>query len=359
MDLKKPVVSSEITIKEALKKLDLCATKILFIIDQENHLTGSLSDGDVRRFIISGGDLDSPIDQACNHSPFAINTGTYTNEDLKHWFTKKKIDAIPVVDHNGLYKSFVTWDNVMENDDNDFLGIYNTSALVDIPVVVMAGGKGTRLKPFTDVLPKPLVPINEKPIMDWIIEEFKKYGACSFYATLNYRGKMIEAYYGSINKDYTIEFKWEKDFYGTAGSLKLLESEISSTFIVSNCDIIVKADYADVLDFHKKSEAAMTVVSSIQHLEIPYGVLDFGEGGVIKEIKEKPESTHAINTGVYILEKRCLEHIPAEEFFHITHLMERLMTSGEKVVTYPVNEKAYVDVGQLGDYMNAVESLSF
>ncbi len=354
--MKDITIHADITVKSALKRLDICATKVLFVVDDSMHLIGSLTDGDIRRFILSGGDLYTDIRTVYNNTPFYVVEEQYEQKELEEAFTVRKIDVIPLVTKENVLKDYFRWDTTFSTKKAVTL---TSNSLSTIPVVIMAGGKGTRLKPFTDVLPKPLVPIQEKPIMDWIIEEFHNFGATQYYATLNYRGKMIEAYYSSIEKEYEIGFKWEDDFYGTAGSLKLLSEEIQGTFIVSNCDIIVKANYEDVLSFHKKSGAKMTVVSSIQHHQIPYGVLEFSDGGVVSEIKEKPEYTHAINTGVYILEKECLELIPEKQFYHITHLMEELIQHGEKVVTYPVNEKEYVDIGQWEEYMNAVENFKF
>lgn len=354
--MKDLIITEAYTLKEAMKKLDLGAMKILFVIDENKKLIGSLTDGDIRRYILKGGDLDKSISGIFNSETFCLVENEYTELELKEFFTQKYIEVIPVIDINREIVKYETWNQVFSSSKKK---PNRGTKLKNIPVVIMAGGKGTRLKPFTDVLPKPLVPIQERPIMDWIIDEFYNYGARQYYATLNYRGKMIEAYYSSIDKKYNIGFKWEKDFYGTAGSLKLLTEEITGTFIVSNCDIIVKANYDDVMDFHKKSGAMMTVVSSIQHHQIPYGVIEFSDGGVITQIKEKPEYTHVINTGVYILEKECLDFIPKDEFFHITHLIETLMDKGLKIVTYPVSEKEYVDIGQWKEYMSAVDNFKF
>lgn len=353
--MKDITVKSDISVKDALKKLDECATKVLIVVGDEEMLIGTLTDGDVRRFIITEGDLNDSIDSVYNKVPKYLIDGEYDEFQLKRMFTENKIELIPVVNKEKKYLSYLSWDCVIDEKKE----ILHKDRLKDIPIVIMAGGKGTRLKPFTDVLPKPLVPVHEKPIMDWIIEEFVVYGAQKFFSTLNYRGKMIEAYYGSIEKDYSIDFIWEKEFLGTAGSLELLKDKIEGTFIVSNCDIIVKANYADVLNFHKDSNAIMTIISSIQHHQIPYGVLEFGDGGVVSKIKEKPEYTHAINTGVYILEKECLDIIPEGKFYHITHLIDDLIKQGCKVITYPVNEKEYVDIGQWEEYMSAVDNFQF
>jgi dTDP-glucose pyrophosphorylase len=355
--MKKMITTPDVSVKDALKKLDISATKVLFIEDSEHRLIGALTDGDIRRFILNNGDLTDSIGNIYNKNPFYLTEDSYTDDDVAKAFQIRKIEVIPIVTNSMELRDVILWDQFI---GKKYVAKQQAgSSLKDIPVVIMAGGKGTRLKPFTDVLPKPLVPIHEKPIMDWIITEFADYGAQQFYATLNYRGKMIEAYYGSIEKDYTIGFKWEDDFFGTAGSLALLKEEIDGTFIVSNCDIIVRANYDDVIQFHKESGAHMTVVSSIQHHQIPYGVLEFKNGGMVTGIQEKPEYSHAINTGVYILEPECLEFIPTNKFYHITHLMEKLIEKGLKVVTYPVNEKEYIDVGQWEEYITAVENFRF
>lgn len=354
--MKNITINNTLSIKDSMKKLDECATKVLFVVDDKDTLLGTISDGDIRRYILKNGDINTKITSIYNNKPMFLLKNNYTDDELKDIFIKNKIEVVPIVNNDHILVDYKEWNSVFETVKPKKA---NDISLSNIPVVIMAGGKGTRLKPFTDVLPKPLVPIKEKPIMDWIIEEFKKFGTKDFYATLNYRGKMIDAYYSSIEKDYNISFAWEKDFYGTAGSLKLLKDKINGTFIVSNCDIIVKANYSDVLDFHQRSNAKLTIVSSIQHHQIPYGVIQFSNGGVVTNIKEKPEYTHAINTGVYILEKECLDYIPDNEFFHITHLMERLIEDGNKIVTYPVNEKEYIDIGQWEEYMTAVDSFEF
>lgn len=354
--MKDMTIFSTNTIKEVMKKLDISANKVLFVVNDQKKLLGSVSDGDIRRHILNSGDLSTTISGVYNRNPIFFTEDSYNESELKDALIKNKIEVVPIVNRDYIIVDYKVWSDVFGNKETN---LSSSNRLKDIPVVIMAGGKGTRLKPFTDVLPKPLVPIKEKPIMDWIIDEFKVFGANRFYATLNYRGKMIEAYYSSINKDFTIEYAWEDDFYGTAGSLNLLKGEIDGTFIVSNCDIIVKANYEDVLNFHKKSGAMMTIVSSIQHHQIPYGVIEFSDGGKVKNIMEKPEYSHAINTGVYILEKECLNFIPEKQFFHITHLMEILMEKGLNVMTYPVNENDYIDIGQWEEYMSASEKFNF
>jgi NDP-sugar pyrophosphorylase family protein len=214
----------------------------------------------------------------------------------------------------------------------------------------MAGGKGKRLAPVTDVIPKPLVPVRNKTMIEHIIDVFGKYGVNKFYITLNYKGKLIEAYFNSIERDYDVEFIWEEDFYGTAGSLKLLENKIEDNFIVSNCDILVNTDFYDLINFHIREKSLLTSITAIQHYKIPYGVVNTGKDGIINSIEEKPEYTFQINTGVYVLNRQALEYIPQNNYFDMPELIKQLIEKGKKVLAYPINESNYIDLGQWEEY---------
>jgi NDP-sugar pyrophosphorylase family protein len=214
----------------------------------------------------------------------------------------------------------------------------------------MAGGKGERLDPFTRILPKPLIPIGDKPIVEIIIEEFRKQGVERYYLTLNNKSEMIESYFNSIEKDYEIIFIKEKSFLGTAGSLKIIEKKISDLFIVSNCDVIVKADFSDVINFHKNQKSMLTILAPIQHHKIPYGVIEFKKGGQVGAIHEKPEYTFTINAGVYVLCKESLKFIPENTAFDMTSLIDVLLKNEKKIFIYPINEKNYIDIGQWEEY---------
>lgn len=345
-----------LTLKEALKRLDQAASGILFILDEQGRLIGALSDGDARRAILAGASLDIAITEVFNRKPQTLSFENLNREAARNLFLDKRIKVIPLVDQDQRLKEVLTWDGFFGGEEAP--PAVAPPAPVDVPVVIMAGGKGTRLAPFTNVLPKPLIPIGERTILELIIDEFGKHGVHRFFITVNYRGEMIRAYLDGLERSYSVDYAWEKEFCGTAGSLTLLRDRLDSNeFIVSNCDIIVKANYGNVLKFHREHGAALTVVSSIQHHAIPYGVIDFGPGGVVTKIREKPEYTVNINTGVYVLSRSCLAHIPEGRFFHMTDLIETLLATGEKVVTYPVNENDYIDIGQWNEYHTAIERL--
>ncbi len=353
-ELRDYFISPTATLTQALKQLDGTSEKTLFVIDPAESLLGTLSDGDLRRAILTGKEMTAAIDGVYCTRPTHFIENAFTPHDAKDIFLKKRIELVPVVNASNQVIDYITWDEAFGERPLH----HSRKEINGVPVVIMAGGKGTRMAPFTNVLPKPLIPVQDKTIMERIIEQFTAFGAVKFYFTLNYKGKMIEAYFESIDREYEIVYLWEKNFQGTAASLTLAAAQIEDTFIVSNCDIIVRADYADVLEFHRHNKAMLTTLSSIQHHQIPYGVVEFSKGGRITRIVEKPEYTHPVNTGVYILDKRTLDYIPRDRLFHMTHLIEALIAAGQPVFTYPVNESDYIDIGQWSEYKQALQKLS-
>jgi dTDP-glucose pyrophosphorylase/CBS domain-containing protein len=351
--MKDILISENISLKDAYKKLDQTAEKVLLVVNEKKQLLGTLTDGDVRRALLRGKTLEANVKEHYNCNPIKIFDNEAKKIELSELFREKKVELIPVVDENNIVIDYITWQSCFGIEEKSS----KHSNLQKIPVVIMAGGKGSRLAPFTTVLPKPLIPIGDETILEKIIREFKHYRMKDFYFTLNFKGEMIKAYFDGIEKDYSVNYLWEKGFNGTAGSLKMIEHTITGDFIVSNCDIIVKAKYDEVLDFHRKSEALITVLSSIQHHQFPYGVVEFEDGGTVTAIREKPEFSFPINTGVYILNSECLKYIPENELFHMTHLIEKLIREGEKVITYPVNEKNFIDIGQWSEYRDAIRKM--
>ncbi len=351
MSWKRLAILADASVKDALKQLDITAEKTLLVVNNSGAFLGALTDGDIRRHLLRGNGLEESICSVYNPNAHSVTVGHFNVDALRSMMLEFRISVIPVLDDHGKIADVVLFDEVIDRKEstNRF-----SAGRIDIPVVIMAGGKGTRLAPFTQVLPKPLIPIGEKTILEIIIEGFERFHATRFYLTVNYRGAMIKAYFDSIETKIDITYLWEKEFCGTAGSLELLPPDMADTFIVSNCDIIVKADYAEVLKFHRESQADLTVISSIQHHVIPYGVVEYGEHGVVTGIKEKPEFSFSINTGVYIVNKTCLGLIPHGEVFHMTHMIEALIATGGKVVTYLVNEKDYIDIGQWEEYNKAL-----
>ena len=337
------------TIKEAMEILGKTAEKVLLVVDDNQKLIGAITDGDIRRHILRGADLSGTIENAFNKNPIFVFREDFDKEKVKKVFTEKKIELIPILDRYYKIVNFITWEQVFGNNRR----LENQQ--LNVPVVIMAGGSGTRLEPFTKVLPKPLIPVGEKPVIDHIIDNFRTYGISRFYMTIHHMSKIIRAYFEEKEMDYSMVFAEEKEPRGTAGSLKLLADNLDNPFFVSNCDIIIEADYTDLYNFHTKNSYDITLVASAKQFNIPYGICELNGGGSLERIKEKPKYSFLVNTGLYVLNPEVLEMIPDNRLFHITNLIDNLKESGGSIGVYPVSEKAWIDVGQWAEYRKALK----
>jgi len=343
-------IPPDISIRDALKKLDKTGEKCLLVVNSSNKLLGTLTDGDLRRAILSRGSFSKSVLAIFNPKPVVVTEG-YNNDQIKELFIKYKFDVIPIVDSSGFLLGFKTWE--------EFLGSGESRSSIDLvaPVIIMAGGKGTRLEPFTKILPKPLVPINEKPIIEHIIERFVEVGCKNFHLTVNYKGLLLKAYFEELSPNYSVSFIEEPQPLGTAGSLRYLNRKLTGPFFVTNCDIIIKTDYRELYNFHVSNDYDMTLVASAKEYIIPYGTCELNGGGHLLKINEKPSYDFLINTGLYILNPSVLEYIPENKVFHITHLIETVKKSGKKVGVFPIDDDSWVDVGQWAEYKKAIDKL--
>ncbi len=336
------------TIKEAIKLLDKTGIGFLCIYEN-NKVYGVITDGDVRRAILNDIALSKRVKLIANTDFIKLNTG-YTRQDVEKIFKEKDVKHIPVI------KNFVLEEIIVKDIFYDRRHIKNERK-VDAKVVIMAGGKGTRLAPFTNIIPKPLIPIGEKSMLEMIMQEYENHKILDFYISVNYKASMIKAYFEEINHNYNIEFIHEDKPLGTAGALKFVENEFEKPFFVANCDIIIKADYFKIYDFHVQGNYDITLVASMQHYQIPYGVCEISKGGELIKINEKPEYDFLVNTGMYVLNPSVLKLIPENTFFHITHLIRKVKENGGKVGVFPVSEKSWIDIGQMEEYKKGLSIL--
>ncbi len=213
----------------------------------------------------------------------------------------------------------------------------------------MADGKGERLLPYTTVVPKPLIPIGERPIAELVVDSFYQYGCRQFFFSLNYKKNMIKAYFDELERDYEVRYIEEDEPLGSGGSLWYAKGVLDETFFLSNCDILLEIDYANLLKFHKKSGNLITVVTSMKRYVIPYGTVTLSPEGKIDQLVEKPALDYLVNTGVYVMEPRALEYIREKHHLPMTDLIEECLRAGESIGTYPISDDAWMDMGQFGD----------
>lgn len=335
--LRNRTISYSSTLLEALKKMDTLDKKLLIVI-KDKKFEGLLSAGDIQRAVIQNKSLDSTVCQVMRKK-LRIATPLDDFNEIKKMMFDYRMELCPVVDSNSEIVNVFFWEDVFNEAKPEPISKF------ELPVVVMAGGLGSRLKPLTNVLPKPLIPIGDKSMLEEIFDRFSIYGCNDFFVSVNYKADFIEYYIENQKLPYNITFFSEPVPMGTAGSLSLLKGKINQTFFVSNCDILIEQDYSEILKYHIDNKNEITVVAALKHFPIAYGTIETGINGKLLSLVEKPELTFKINSGMYILEPHLLDEIPENEFFHITHLIEKVKDRNGSIGVYPVSEKSWKDIG--------------
>lgn len=332
-EIEKLIEKITVTVAEAMQKIDANASGILFLVNSTNQLVGCITDGDIRRFLISGGKIENSVQEAANMNPKVA----YTLEEAKLLYHQKNYVAIPVLDQSG-----------------EVTDIYNGNgvktckhAKLHVPVVINAGGKGTRLDPFTRVLPKPLIPVGDLPILEHIMKEFQSYGCYDFHIIVNYKRELMKAYFAEGKEEYHITWYDEEQPLGTGGGLSLLRGKIHEPFFFSNCDNLLRTNYERILQFHQKNKNVITMICAYKNFSIPYGVVHMGVNGKIEEMKEKPLMSFLTNTGIYLVEPEVLEDIEYGVSIGFPDIVEKQRQKGRNVAVFPVSESEWMDMGQL------------
>jgi dTDP-glucose pyrophosphorylase len=346
--IKKKIIQANSTIIQTMKVMDDAGTKLLMAFEDKTFL-GIITNGDIQRAIIAHFPFDTPIKNIVSREGKLFAHVDDNREIIKEWMLAKRAEFMPVLDSNENLVDVIFWDDVISETI-----IEDNRAKIDLPVVIMAGGKGTRLKPITNVIPKPLVPVGDKTILEVIMDQFESIGCHKFYMSVNYKADMMKYYLSQLPHQYDIEFFQEEKPLGTIGSVSLLKGKINTPFFVSNCDSINEQDYRDVYDYHVQNHNDLTIVTMVKSFRIPYGVIETGEDGLMVALSEKPELTYQVNTGVYILNPTCIDEIPENEFFHITHLMEKIKSRGGRVGCFPVSEHSWKDMGEWPEYLKMI-----
>ncbi len=347
--IKSRVISPVASLLDAMKLMDEAKVKILLVFDKD-HFEGLITIGDIQRAIINNISLKEPVSRILNRNK-VYGYKSEGEESIKEKMRKMRAEVMPILDNQGELVDIWFWNDLFQKTE------LAQREKINLPVVIMAGGKGTRLKPITNVIPKPLVPIGDKTILETILDQFEEIGCTKFYMSVNYKADMMKYYLGHLDHKYNIEFFQEEKPLGTIGSVSLLKGKITTPFFVSNCDSINEQDYRDVYDYHINNHNDLTIVTMVKSFKIPYGVIETGEDGLMTSISEKPELAFQVNTGVYILNPSCIEVIPEGEFFHITHLMEKIKARGGRVGCFPVSEHSWRDMGDWREYLKMIDVL--
>lgn len=337
MDIQLLLIEEEATIIDAMERLDKAAKKVLFVV-QGTRLEAAITDGDIRRWILAKGDLNAAVKNAANYNPKYLKT--YERNLAEDFMKKNIVEALPIIDEEQNIVSII----LRDNDE-----IPMKKDMLTLPVVMMAGGLGTRLYPYTKILPKPLIPVGEIPIAEHIINRFYSFGCSEYYLIINHKKNMIKAYFNEIEKDYTVNYIDEDIPLGTGGGLSLLKGKIHKTFILTNCDILINEDMYKIYTYHKEQGNLITMICSLKNFNIPYGVVEIGKGGNIEKMQEKPIYSFFTNTGCYIAEPEVIEEIEDNISVSFPEIIEKYKEKGKKVGVFPISENSWLDMGQLDE----------
>ncbi len=341
------------TIRQAMEQLEKTEEKIVFVVDAESRLIGSLTDGDIRRWILSDGDLKAQVFRVCNRKPYVAEEG-FVTEQVRAEMLNGNLGCVPVVNPSREIVRLLFWKEMFQG------GVaVKPKRRLSLPVVIMAGGQGTRLAPFTNVLPKPLIPVGDRTVIEIIIDQFLPYGLDHFHLSVNYKSKILKSFFEELAPSYSVAYLEEKEPLGTAGGLRALYSPTPEHLIVTNCDIVIQADYAELVSFHTDNNYDLTLVASLKDYHIPYGVCELENGGSLARITEKPQYSFLVNTGMYVVRRDRLGLIPEQTRCDMTDFIEQIKKAGGRIGVFPIGENAWIDTGEWTEYRKALDSLGW
>ncbi|NPV27608.1 MAG: CBS domain-containing protein [Firmicutes bacterium] len=338
--LQKVKVGPEVPIVLALEQMDRAACQILLVTSDDGRLLGTVTDGDVRRALLGGMDLRAPVARIMNSHPRVLPEGS-SREAARQLMVEYSVRHVPLVDLEGRVVDLILWEDVL----------LPRAKSRSEAVVIMAGGQGTRLDPFTKILPKPMIPLRDKPIVEVIMDRFHSQGFGQFILCLGYKAEIVRLYFNGESRPYRTEFVQENEPLGTAGALSLLTGRINETFIMTNCDIIVELDYHHLLEYHREHGHALTVVGALKEFVVPYGVLR--TQGEDFWIEEKPNFHFLVNTGLYVLEPAVLKLLQKGVRIDMPELIAVVRNAGMRIGVYPHHGR-WFDVGQWEEYQRTL-----
>jgi len=334
------LIKSSDTISNAINKLKTSFLRTLLIIENKKVI-GVFTEGDFRKVVLKGLDINKPVKNFINKGYKFLNENYDKKKVINILKKNEKIHVLPVLNKDKILLDIVTRNDIFKKK---YTKINNTS------VVIMAGGKGTRMQPFTQILPKPLLPLGNKTLLDKLVQQFSSAGFNSFFITLNSKKNIIKSYIKDNLKKFKIKTIVENEYLGTIGSLRLIDKNLSIFFFVTNCDILVDANFEDIMEQHIRSKSDLTIISSFKSFQIPYGVFRISKSGNLLNFKEKPSFNHLVNCGVYLMNKKLIKYIPKNKACDIDELLKILIKNKKKIKIYPIPGYAWQDFGAWKEY---------
>ena len=332
------------TIREALKKIGKSGFKCVTVVDNNYELKGTISDGDIRRAILKKVNINSKINLVFNKKPFFLKEGSFSKKKLKNHFLKNKVDIIPVVNNKKKLIKVLSLKELLDDKETK-------KPIKNVSVVIMAGGKGTRMKPFTNVLPKPLIPIGGMTAIEKILNNLSEYGLKKCILSINDKSEIIKAFFSELKNKNNIKFFEEKKPLGTIGSLKMInKNHVNNDIMVTNCDIFTNFDLFDFYSFHKENKFDITIVASDKKYDIPYGVCQISKNGTLNNILEKPSLDFFVNVGFYLFSKKVINIIPKNKYLDVNHFIMLAKRKGYKIGIFPIADEDWADSGQWSEF---------
>ena len=352
MELENLKILENDSIQKALKKLQLSSMKALIVVNKQNKLLGILNDANIRRALLAGANISSKIEKFYIRKKdiYFVYDGEYNFQLTKKKLMQNSYFIVPIIDSKDNLVDFISFKD--KKNKNNFFHKFQ--------IIIMAGGEGLRMKPFTNILPKPLIPINDKSVLEHIVENFLNQSINKFYISINFKSEIIKAFIQELNKKLKINIKVIKENMplGTCGSLKLLENKIKGDFFVSNCDTLLNINFNEAMKFHKKNKNYLTIIGCKKRFQIPFGVLKTDKDNNLNIMSEKPVKTFFANTGLYIFNSKILKKIKKNKKTDINEIVGLLKKDKQKIGVFKVDERKWNDVGQWSEYKKTLSIIN-
>lgn len=356
MMIKKFLIKEDNSIKQAISSLDKISRdyNCLLVKNNKNQIIGSITDGDIRRSLVKISNFNIKVKNICNRNLLFFYEKDKNINQIKKIISNRinNINIVPILNDDRRLIKIYTKKNFQSKIDKKINNFHK------LKVFILAGGFGTRLKPATNILPKPLIPIGDKTLIENVIKKFYDQGIKEYFISINYKKELIKAYFKDLKLDYRVNFIEEKKTLGTAGSIAYLKKIKGDNFIVTNCDTIIDVNIKNLIEFQKQRKIDLTIVVNHKNYNLPYGEIDIDKNGNFKKIREKPNYKFLINSGLYLMNKKVINIVKKNEFLNMNDLINQIIDKKLNIGLYPITGNSWIDVGQWSEYKKFKKQIS-